>query len=212
MRSAILEHSCDVIITDHELPRFNSSEVLSVVRENKIDTPVIIVSGIIGEDRAVEAMRNGANDYIMKTNLSRLVPAIEREMREAESRIARRQAEDMIVYMAYHDYLTGLANRFAFEEKLTAILEKTKSGHDSQNTLMYLDLDQFKVLNDTAGHTAGDELLRRISSVITRIVSRDIMVARLGGDEFAVILENFSAEKSRTIGYQILKSINELRF
>ncbi|MEW6210284.1 MAG: PAS domain S-box protein [Acidobacteriota bacterium] len=83
----------DCIIADYSMPRFNAFAALALVRERKLDLPFIVVSGTIGEETAVEAMKAGAHDYLMKGNLARLVPAIEREMREAEVRRERERAE-----------------------------------------------------------------------------------------------------------------------
>ncbi len=83
----------DCIIADYSMPRFNAFAALSLVRERRLDLPFIVVSGTIGEETAVEAMKAGAHDYLMKGNLARLVPAIEREMREAEVRRERERAE-----------------------------------------------------------------------------------------------------------------------
>jgi PAS domain S-box-containing protein len=83
----------DCIIADYSMPRFNAFAALALVRERKLDIPFIVVSGTIGEETAVEAMKAGAHDYLMKGNLARLVPAIERELREAEVRRERERAE-----------------------------------------------------------------------------------------------------------------------
>jgi len=96
MRRAVSEKEWDVILCDYKMPQFSGLAAISLLKETGLDIPIIIVSGTIGEDVAAEAMRLGANDYVMKGNLSRLVPALEREMVEAESRRKRRQAEQKL--------------------------------------------------------------------------------------------------------------------
>ena len=91
---ALLTQSWDIILSDHNMKGFDSLSALSIVKETGIDVPFIIISGAIGEEVAVEAMKAGANDYLMKDRLTRLVPAIERELKEAEGRIAKRKAQD----------------------------------------------------------------------------------------------------------------------
>ncbi len=211
MRHAIAGGSWDIIITDHNMPGFDSSQALKIATDSNNDTPVIIVSGNMGEDIAVDAMKSGAMDYIMKDNLSRLVPAVQREVRESESRKARRQAEQTIIHMAYHDALTGLANRNEFEHRLKDAIKVSKLRH-IQHGLMYLDLDQFKIINDTCGHVAGDELLRQLSELLTSQIRETDTLARLGGDEFGILLDNCPIETATTIAENILTKINDFVF
>jgi signal transduction histidine kinase len=94
MSAALGAENWDVILCDHAMPEFNGMEALRVLRQRNRDIPFIIVSGQIGEDLAVEAMKAGANDYIMKSNLKRLVPAVEREIRDARERRESRRVEE----------------------------------------------------------------------------------------------------------------------
>lgn len=96
MESALAAQQWDIVVSDFSMPRFSGLDALQMVRESGQDIPFIIVSGNIGEETAVEAMRSGAHDYLIKGNLARLAPAIEREMAEAEVRRKRRQAEDAL--------------------------------------------------------------------------------------------------------------------
>ena len=93
MKNALHEQRWDLVLSDYNLPRFSMMGALDLLRESGLDLPFIIVSGGMGEDIAVAAMKAGAHDYLMKGNLARLVPAVARELREASSRLARRQAE-----------------------------------------------------------------------------------------------------------------------
>jgi sigma-B regulation protein RsbU (phosphoserine phosphatase) len=95
--SALHAKSWDIVISDYIMPQFNGLEALKIIRESDPDLPFIIVSGKIGEDTAVNAMKAGANDYLIKGNVSRLIPAIERELHEAEIRRKRKEAEDALV-------------------------------------------------------------------------------------------------------------------
>jgi phosphoserine phosphatase RsbU/P len=97
LQQALEEETWDVVISDYVLPGFSGLEALRLVRKSGLDLPFIVVSGKIGEDTAVQAMKEGANDYLIKGNVSRLVPAIEREMQEAEVRRKRRAAEAALV-------------------------------------------------------------------------------------------------------------------
>jgi PAS domain S-box-containing protein len=96
MREALDRQAWDIVITDYAMPRFSALEALKILRETDPDTPCIVVSGTFGEDVAVEIMRAGAQDYFMKSNLGRLAPAVERELREARSRRERDQAKEAL--------------------------------------------------------------------------------------------------------------------
>jgi two-component system cell cycle sensor histidine kinase/response regulator CckA len=96
MRVALDSQKWDVILCDYSMPQFSALQALAVLKERELDIPFIIISGTVGEDVAVEAMRAGAHDYLMKDNLVRLVPTLERELTEAENRYARHQAEESL--------------------------------------------------------------------------------------------------------------------
>ncbi len=211
LKKTLLQKEWDIIITDHNMPDFDSSTALDVIKKLDLDIPVIIVSGSIGEDVAVDAMRAGAHDYIMKNNLARLVPAIERELREVAIRHSQRAAEAAIEHLAFHDSLTGLVNRSEFERRLERAVSRVHKGK-TVNALLYLDLDQFKVVNDTCGHSAGDQLLKQLSALLhARIRGRDTL-ARLGGDEFCVLLENCCLKQAKIIADDLRQLVNEFRF
>lgn len=96
MLASLEKQSWDIVLSDYAMPRFNGINALRLLQEKKIDIPFILVSGLIGEETAVEAMKSGASDYIMKNNLLRLVPAIQRELREAQIRQDSRQAREAL--------------------------------------------------------------------------------------------------------------------
>ncbi|WP_181817693.1 bifunctional diguanylate cyclase/phosphodiesterase [Psychromonas sp. B3M02] len=109
-------------------------------------------------------------------------------------------------YRASHDYLTGLKNRLFFESQLDKNLDEVKQ-QNLPCCLMYLDMDKFKIINDTCGHHAGDEVLRQIATILTESVSARAMVARLGGDEFAIILPNTKLEEAKQAAERIIAAI-----
>ena len=122
-----------------------------------------------------------------------------------------RRVQKMMVHQATHDPLTGLVNRSEFEERLDKALQSAKN-FENTHALLFLDLDQFKIVNDTAGHVAGDELLKQISSLLAgQLRGRDTL-GRLGGDEFAVLLENCPLTKARKVAEILIDVIREYRF
>lgn len=208
----VTKKSWDIIITDQNLLGFSSIEVIELLKSLNVDIPLVIFSDVETEDAAIEAMRAGAKDYVTKDNMARLIPIIERELRETDSRNARKMAEEAVYYMAFHDPLTGLANRYEFESKLIKILESVKSDASIDYCLLYIDLDQFKVVNDTCGHPAGDDLLRQVSVIFSQSLKKDGFAARIGGDEFTIILENYTLKQASEFAQLLLRNLAEFRF
>lgn len=113
LKASLNRQDWDLVVTDHNMPSFTSSEALKITKAVQPETPVIVVSGAISDDVAVNSMKSGAQDYIMKDNLARLVPVVERELREAQQRSAHRAAEKKVAYLANHDVLTDLTHVFS---------------------------------------------------------------------------------------------------
>ncbi|MEZ5525902.1 MAG: EAL domain-containing protein [Pseudomonadales bacterium] len=131
----------------------------------------------------------------------------ERELREQTLLVN----ETELAYQANHDTLTGLVNRRGFERRLKAALQSSQS-EKAEHVLCYLDLDQFKVINDTCGHIAGDELLRQISTVLAKGLRRHDVLARLGGDEFGILMEHCDLEHACQAAETMCGSVEAFRF
>lgn len=115
-----------------------------------------------------------------------------------------------LAYQAAHDSLTGLLNRDEFEERLRKILASTRKN--DTHALLYLDLDQFKIINDTCGHGAGDELLRQVTALLhSKLRARDTL-ARLGGDEFGVVLEHCPQNEAVQVANSLRELVQNFRF
>ncbi len=114
-------------------------------------------------------------------------------------------------YQATHDSLTGLLNRRAFEKALQEVLERDR-GEGSTHALCYLDLDQFRLVNNTAGHLAGDQLLCQVCDLFRRRLGDRDVLGRLGGDEFGLLLRNCTREAAKEICEQLVKAVAEFRF
>jgi diguanylate cyclase (GGDEF)-like protein/PAS domain S-box-containing protein len=114
-------------------------------------------------------------------------------------------------YQATHDALTGLINRREFERRLEEAIESGQRG-DGQHVLCYLDLDRFKLVNDTSGHIAGDSMLREVAKLLRDAVRDSDTVGRLGGDEFGTLLVGCPLEKARQIADDVCRAVNDHRF
>jgi diguanylate cyclase (GGDEF)-like protein/PAS domain S-box-containing protein len=123
-----------------------------------------------------------------------------------------RRLRRALAYQASHDALTGLINRREFESRLNEALLSARSDDMTTHVVLYLDLDQFKLVNDTCGHQAGDRLLKQITGILqTRIRTSDT-IARLGGDEFGILLQDCTAERAALIADNLRQAIREYRF
>lgn len=187
MQKELLSLKWNIVISDFSMPQFDAFAALDLLHSSQQDIPFIIVSGTIGEDRAVRAMKLGAHDYIIKGNLKRLIPAVERELREAKIRQEQRKADETIHRLAYTDPVTGLPNRTRFRELVqAATAEALKEMRPI--ALLLMDLDRFKEVNDTLGHHRGDILLHKVGLRLRKTLFETDVVARLGGDEFGILL------------------------
>jgi diguanylate cyclase (GGDEF)-like protein/PAS domain S-box-containing protein len=122
-----------------------------------------------------------------------------------------RRLSDQLRHQATHDALTGLANRSHFEHELDATLRRCQTTGQTYSAA-FIDLDQFKIVNDTGGHAAGDELIRRVGATIRAQLREGDLLARLGGDEFGLLLPNCNLEIAAQIAERIRRSIEALRF
>jgi diguanylate cyclase (GGDEF)-like protein/PAS domain S-box-containing protein len=319
MRAALGGQPWDVVISDYVMPQFRAPDALRILQESGLDLPFIIVSGAIGEQAAVAAMKAGAHDWVMKDSLARLAPAVERELREAAVRTQRRRAEEelreseeryalsvraasdglwdwdlkanqvyfssrwksmlgfseseigngpdewfnrvhpedlgrvkagvtahiegvtehfesehrmlhrngtyrwmltrglvardaggkayrmagsqsditdrkvaeqQLIHDAFHDALTGLPNRALLIDRLGQSIARGKRRREYLFAVLFLDIDRFKVINDSLGHMSGDQLLIAMARRLGACVRPGDTVARLGGDEFGIILED----------------------
>lgn len=118
---------------------------------------------------------------------------------------------ESLSYQASHDALTGLVNRREFEKRLEVVLLSAKRDKH-EHAMCYMDMDQFKLVNDTCGHIAGDELLKQLTQLLHGVVRETDTLARLGGDEFGILLESCSLEKARRVVDSIFNAIREYRF
>jgi diguanylate cyclase (GGDEF)-like protein/PAS domain S-box-containing protein len=123
----------------------------------------------------------------------------------------RKQVEEQLSYQANHDSLTGLINRRAFENRAGQLLSTIKQDK-TEHAMCFMDLDQFKIVNDTCGHTAGDELLHQLGYILKKTVRRGDTLARLGGDEFGLLMEHCSIEDAHRVVESIISAISDYQF
>lgn len=317
IEAALAGQVWDLVISDYSMPQLNGLQVLDIVRQRSPELPFLLVSGAVGQDTAVAAMKSGAGDYIMKDDLARLVPAVRRELAEAGGRRARRLAEsnlrasetllnsivntaadgiividesgmlefvnaavermfgwrpleligrnfdsllmprpqggagrllagldrnsrslsvgvgrevkaqrrdggvfpieltlgemridgrikyacimrdvterkcaeERIHQLAHYDKLTGLPNRALFSQLLEQALSEAKYSK-KQVAVLFIDLDRFKLINDSLSHDSGDAVLKQVARRLTDTQLKRNTIARFGGDEFVVLMRD----------------------
>ncbi|WP_052050935.1 putative bifunctional diguanylate cyclase/phosphodiesterase [Leptolyngbya sp. KIOST-1] len=332
-RAALEADTWDVVLSDYQLPQFTAPVALDILQSSPYDLPFIVVSGTVGEATAVEMMRAGAHDYVMKDNLSRLVEAVRREVREAQGRRDRRAAlaelertrellhlaiegsgigiwdwqvqtgevwasdrcaallgyspselgparidtwqrfvhpddwsrkklalqrhfegetpgydcefrlrhrqghwvwvldrgqvvewddahrplrmsgtytditerrlaevehrrvADQVLFNSLHDALTQLPNRNLLMQRLELAIQRCQRHVRQRFAVLFLDLDNFKVINDSLGHLTGDEVLVVVAQKLRSLIRTTDLAARLGGDEFVLLIEDIDTLK-----------------
>jgi diguanylate cyclase (GGDEF)-like protein len=175
----------DVVVCDHQMPEFDALSALRLHREAGGDTPFLILSGAMPDAMAIDAMREGARDFIHKDNIGRLVPAIERELRDARGRELLRQTQASVDRLLHCDMLTGLGNVDALMQRLTGEIAGGRAF-----TLFLVDLDRFQRISQTLGMVAGNRILRVVAMRLESLVVGDGeagFAARVGIDRFALL-------------------------
>jgi len=124
---------------------------------------------------------------------------------------ARRHAAQLS-YQATHDELTDILNRREFERRLRELLSALRQGSGGEHAVLYLDLDRFKIVNDTSGHAAGDELIKQVSQLLQSTLRERDIVGRLGGDEFGIMLTQCSHEDALRVAEKVRKAVVDLHF
>jgi len=187
---AHLDQKLDIILADYSLPQFDAQRALEHLNQRGLDVPFIIVSGCIGEERAVECMKSGATDYLLKDRLTRLGQAVRKGLEERLLRDDRQRVEEQLTHNAFHDTLTGLPNRALFLDRTQRCFHQMERRGGYLFAVLSVDLDGFQTINASFGQPAGDKVLIEIAERLVQKVRSGDTVARLGGDEFALLLDD----------------------
>jgi len=224
--AALKRGGFDLILADYSLPSFDGLSALEITRKECPEVPFIFVSGAIGEEIAIETLKRGATDYVLKDRLSRLPTAIERALKEAEERIKLRHTEEALrrsheelernveertaellrtneILQAeiverkileeklrttsITDELTGLLNRRGFFVIAQRQVDISKR-ENRKFSILYMDLNGLKKINDEFGHKEGDQALCDIATILKKTFRASDSIARMGGDEFIVLI------------------------
>jgi diguanylate cyclase len=189
----------DCIILDYEMPGMNGMEFLGQLKQHKkmANIPLLMLTGQGSEQLAAQAIKLGALDYLIKSQMTSdtlhqsIVKMIEKGSLLVTVDAQRKELEKL----AKNDYLTGLLNRYSFEEILLQEIE-VASTQSQKLAILFIDLDDFKKVNDEQGHDAGDLLLKKVAILLEKSIRGSDILARFGGDEFAILLRDIDHQDS----------------
>jgi two-component system, cell cycle response regulator len=191
----------DVVLLDLSLPDSHGLETYRAVHALAPTVPVLVLSGLNDESMALTAVNEGAQDFLRKARVdSELLP---RAIRYATE---RHRLLQQVRQLAIQDELTGLVNRRGFmlmAEHLCSLADRKGTSI----SLVFIDVDRFKRVNDDFGHEEGDRALRELATLLLRTFRRSDVVARLGGDEFIVLLGDINSDGLRTVLERMRKNI-----
>ena len=209
-RLDIVKRSHDIYLFGYNLGVISGIELIEELAEDGfVDIPIILLAGVNRQGLDIAAMDAGATDCLVKDSLSAEI--LERSIRYS---IRQKKAETRVQFLAYHDPLTGLANRTLLHEHVERAVPMARL-HGEYGAIIFIDLDDFKIINDTKGHSSGDRLLVIVAERIRAVARRDDLVARLGGDEFVILMTMLGnvaetvAEKTYETAAKIKEAINQ---
>lgn len=179
----------DVVLLDLGLPDCTGLDGLTTVKGLAGEVPIVVLTGLDDEAVALAAVKTGAQDYLVKGQVDGNL--LWRSIRYA---IERKQLEQKLAFVATHDSLTGLPNRFLLSDRLSVAITQAERKNECLAVMM-LDLDRFKEVNDSLGHSIGDELLKVVAGRLIGIIRGYDTVARLGGDEFIILLTQINEKE-----------------
>jgi diguanylate cyclase (GGDEF)-like protein len=194
----------DCALVDLSLPDADGLEGIDQLREDAPELPIIVLTGRDDLDLAIHALQRGAQDYLLKGKIDSGL--LTRAVRYA---VERKHAEVALAYQAMHDSVTGLPNRTLFLDRLGHALAGGKRK-PSPIGVLFIDLDRFKIVNDSLGHAAGDVVLTTIAQRLTSVLRPGDTVARFGGDEFTALCQDLEFPRECVhIAERLLNVISE---
>ena len=206
LATALSSQRWDLAIADFSMPRFNGVAALTLLREHDADLPLIFVSGTIAEEEVVAAMRTGAQDYVRKGDLARLVPTVERQLQEAAGRLPRPHVAAQLVHLAYHDALTDLPNRVLLHDRMRqGILASQRTRKPL--AVMVLEVVGIEAIVDAHGRYAGDRVIQTVAERLRSLLREGDTVACLGAQQFALMLPGTHAAGAELATQKVLREV-----
>jgi diguanylate cyclase (GGDEF)-like protein len=204
---------CDAVLLDLTQPDANGLDILMRARIAASETPIVVLTPELSAGEHLQMLRFGAQDYLTREecNTRTLVRAISQAVERHRILRELRTAQKTEHFLATHDALTGLATREPFMEGVHSALAYAKRNGKNP-ALLFIDLDHFKAINDSLGHSAGDKLLKFVADRLSSVTRRSDLVARLAGDEFVQLALDAKASGAAIVAQKVLDTLSEPYF
>jgi diguanylate cyclase (GGDEF)-like protein len=201
------KYAPDIILSDINMPEMDGMSMAQKIKKIDRHQPIILLSAFSDKDTLLRAIDIGVDGFSPKPiDLEHLRNKLEDIAASIKEKAQKESEVETLYTMAHYDALTGIPNRTTFNIKLDkALLEAKKHNHHL--VLFFIDLDNFKIINDKYGHLAGDVVLQTIAKNISHVIRKEDTLARIGGDEFALLIENVHNENFiHTLAQKILQA------
>ncbi|HEY7323019.1 MAG TPA: EAL domain-containing protein [Candidatus Binatia bacterium] len=203
LASALSQKTWDVVLAEYRMPAFNGTDALRLYKRAGLDCPFVIISGAMSDETGAATMKAGAHDYLLKENLTRLVPTIERELQQAEIRRQYNCANQKLQHLARHDLITDLPNYTFFAERLAQILLNAQRERN-QLAVLIMKVNRFHDLNEALGDQLCDVLLMQLARRLTEELPSSLTFTCLRSSEFGVLVP---AAKDSETAVQVVHEI-----
>lgn len=206
---AVRETPFDAIASDISLPDMSGLDVIAKAREFLPSAGIVAITGFVDVDVAVRSMKAGADDFLGKPFDAEILWHMLNKASDTRGRHI--EAEQAAAYrqLAYTDALTGSPNRRFIDEFIVDAVS-TSQRENTPLSVAYLDIDNFKLLNDFVGHAQGDNVLQRVATTLLRFVAAPAQFARFGGDEFVVVMPNTDEHQARVVMDRVCRAVAEI--
>jgi len=202
----------DIVLTDMNLPDSSGLATITALIKLVGNTPIVVLSGNEDDSIALESVHAGAQDYIPKQYIgdaSLINRTLYHAMERHQLKLGLESTRDRARFLAHYDQCTSLPNRLLFLDRINQAATQAQRNQ-SEFSVFFVDLDHFKHINDSIGHSAGDEVLRCVGERMKALVRECDTVARYGGDEFVLILRSSGNEEvMERLAHKLIKSINK---
>jgi diguanylate cyclase (GGDEF)-like protein len=200
----VLENNSDIkiIITDYNMPDINGVELLKIIRRNFSKNKLAVIGISSDENSSISFLKHGANDFINKPFIKEEFICRLNNTAEALENVEKLEE------IAYKDFLTKIANRKYFFEKAQVYFENSKE-QNTPSAVAMIDIDNFKIINDTYGHSVGDEVIKSLAKLLSDNIKGQDIVARFGGEEFVLYLQDISPSNASNFMKSLCRKISK---